>query len=310
MTSAVHARTPASTVFTALGTTAQIMSTGDHQAACRAAMVEIDAVDRACSRFRPDSDLSRVNAGAGAWVDVDRLFLRALRVGLDAAAASDGAVDPTVGDAVRVLGYDRDFSSVAPVGPPIIVTSRVPGWRVVDIDARQCRVRVPAAVRLDLGATAKGLAADQAAQSASRAAGGGVLVSLGGDIAVAGEPPDEGWLVGVADSHRTAFDDADAAVVLWAGGLATSSVAVRTWQRGDAVVHHLVDPATGAAADGRWRTVTVAAPSCVEANIGSTGAIVLGDRAEPWLIERGQPARLVARDGLVLRLNGWPEHDR
>ncbi|MEO5900158.1 MAG: FAD:protein FMN transferase, partial [Ilumatobacteraceae bacterium] len=152
-------------------------------------------------------------------------------------------------------------------------------------------------------------AADRAAHHASRACAGGVLVSLGGDIAVAGAAPAEGWLIGVADSHRTAFADADQAVVLWAGGLATSSVTARTWQRGDAVVHHVVDPTTGGSASGPWRTVTAAAPTCVEANVSSTGAIALGERAARWLIERGHPARLVAVNGVVLRLNGWPEDD-
>ena len=126
---------------------------------------------------------------------------------------------------------------------------------------------------------------------------------------MAGASPATGWLIGVADSHRTAFADADQAVVLWSGGLATSSVTARTWRRGDAVVHHLVDPATGGPAAGPWRTVTVAAPTCVEANVSSTGAIVLGDAAAHWLIERGHPARLVAVNGVVLRLNGWPEDD-
>ena len=165
----------------------------------------------------------------------------------------------------------------------------MPGWQVVDIDATQCRVRVPPGVRLDLGATAKGLAADRAARSASRAGGGGVLVSLGGDIAVAGEPPADGWLVGVADSHRTAFDDADAAVVLWAGGLATSSVVVRTWRRGDAVVHHLVDPSTGACCG---RSVAHRHGRCAELRRGER-RLDRGDRPRrarrAWLIERRTP---------------------
>ncbi|MCU1503750.1 MAG: thiamine biosynthesis protein, partial [Ilumatobacteraceae bacterium] len=162
---------------------------------------------------------------------------------------------------------------------------------------------------IDLGATAKGLAADRAAVRASRACGGGVLLSLGGDIAVAGEAPPEGWVVGVADSHRTAFADADQAVVLWTGGLATSSVTVRSWRRGDETHHHVIDPSTGRSTTGPWRTVTVAALSCVAANVSSTAAIVLGDDAAPWLVERGHAARLVPVSGPVQRLNGWPEDD-
>ena len=300
----------AEATFAALGTTVHVVTGGDLDAAVAGVRAELDEIDRACSRFRADSDLSRVNDAAGTFVGVGATFLRALRVALDAAAATDGAVDPTVGEALRVLGYDRDFAAMDRCGPPLLRVGPVPGWQVVDVDPARGRVRVPAGVRLDLGATAKGLAADRAAVRASRAAAAGCLVGVGGDIAVAGDAPPEGWLVGVADSHRTPFEDADEAVLLWSGGVATSSVTVRCWQRGGEVRHHLVDPATGTSTTGPWRTVTVAAPSCVEANIGSTAGIVLGERGAPWLVRRGHPARLVAVNGAVLRLNGWPEEER
>ena len=294
------------TTFDALGTTVRVVTTHRLADAADAVRAELAEIDRACSRFRADSDLSRVNDAAGGLVGVGALFLRALRVALAAAEETDGVVDPTIGEALRVLGYDRDFGDVERVGPPQIRVGSVPGWRVVDIDAAGSRVRVPVGVRLDLGATAKGLAADRAAQRASRACHAGVLVSIGGDIAIAGDPQPEGWLVGVADSHSTPFADADQAVVLWGGGLATSSVTVRRWQRGDQMHHHLVDPSTGSSATSPWRTVSVAAANCVDANVASTAAIVLGERAASWLIDRGQPARLVAVDGSVLCLNGWP----
>jgi thiamine biosynthesis lipoprotein len=293
--------------FEALGTTAYVATTADLSAAVAAVRDELAEIDVACSRFRADSDLSRVNAAAGTFVTVGPAFLRALHVALEAAATTGGAVDPTVGGALRVLGYDRDFAVVPSEGPPVMHVGRVPGWQVVDIDASTSRVRVPTGVLLDLGATAKGLAADRAAAGASRACGGGALVSLGGDIAVAGDAPQDGWLVGVADSHRVRFADADQAVALWSGGLATSSTTQRAWQRGGERLHHLIDPATGGCTDGPWRTVTVAAASCVDANVSSTAAIVLGTRAAAWLTGRGHPARLVGTDGSVVRLNGWPE---
>jgi FAD:protein FMN transferase len=296
--------------FEALGTTVFVDALGDLEAAMRAVRAELAEIDAACSRFRPDSDLSRVNDGHGRFVEVSRLFVDALRIALEAAVTSGGAVDPTVGEALRVQGYDRDFADVERTGPPVLHVGKVPGWRVVNIDAAHMRVRVPVGVRLDLGATAKGLAADRAARRASAACGCGVLVSLGGDIAVAGAAPADGWLVGVADSHRTAFADADQAVVLWSGGLATSSVTVRRWHRGDEVRHHVIDPSTGSSTDGCWRTVSVAAPSCVAANVCSTAAIVLGEHAAGWLITQRHPARLVADNGDVLRLNGWPEDER
>ncbi len=298
-------------VFDALGTTVHLATTGRHDDALVAVRAEIDEIDRACSRFRADSDLSRTNAAAGGWVEVGRPFLRALRVAVAAARSSNGAVDPTIGTALRVLGYDGDFATIRRDAGPTLTAVRVPGWQAIDLDATRSRVRVPDGVHLDFGATAKALAADRAAANASLASGAGVLVSLGGDIAVAGSAPDDGWMVGIAASHRTAFADADQAVVLWAGGLATSSVTERTWRRGDTVVHHIVDPATGSSTTGCWRSVSVAAPSCVDANVSSTGAVVLGAHAAAWLIARGHPARLVAAaDGAVVRLNGWPEDDR
>ncbi len=295
--------------FEALGTTAYVAAAADLPAAVAAVRDELAEIDASCSRFRADSDLSRVNAAAGTFVHVGGPFLRALRVAMQAAAATDGAVDPTVGHALRVLGYDRDFTVLPAEGPLVVRVGPVPGWRIVDIDGAASSVRVPSGVSLDLGATAKALAADRAAAGASRACASGVLVSLGGDIAVAGKAPPGGWLVGVADSHRVRFADADQAVALWSGGLATSSITQRAWRRGGEHLHHLIDPATGECTAGPWRTVTVAAPSCVDANVGSTAAIVLGSGAEAWLVGRGHPARLVGIDGSVLRLNGWPEAD-
>jgi thiamine biosynthesis lipoprotein len=172
----------------------------------------------------------------------------------------------------------------------------VPGWRVVKLSAGTRRM--PAGVTLDLGATAKALAADRAARAAAAAAGCGVLVSLGGDLATAG--PASRWRVRVTDDH--AADDGGETVEIAGGGLATSSTTVRRWAGG----HHIVDPATGAPAAAPWRTVSVAAATCVDANVASTAAIVLGAGAPGWLAERRLPARLCARDGEITRVAGWP----
>ena len=168
---------------------------------------------------------------------------------------------------------------------------------------------LPAGVRLDLGATAKGLGSDRAAAAAYRASGrGGMLVSLGGDIAVAGQPPVGGWPVAVADSSDGRGAPGQV-VRLTTGALATSSVTGRRWQRDGRPVHHIVDPRTGWPAAGPWRTVSVAASSCAEANAASTAAIVAGPDAEAWLAGTGLPSRLVAHDGAVRLLGGWPDTD-
>jgi thiamine biosynthesis lipoprotein len=135
---------------------------------------------------------------------------------------------------------------------------------------------------------------------------GGALVSLGGDIAVAGTPPLDGWPVTVAEEPDPDGAPCGQLVRLAAGAVATSSVTVRRWRRGGAALHHIVDPRTGRPADGPWRTVTVAAATCADANAASTAAIVAGVAAEGWLAATGLPARLTGHDGRVRGLNGWP----
>jgi thiamine biosynthesis lipoprotein len=285
----------------ALGTTASVVVTDPGAlAAARAAVeAELAAIDLACSRFRADSGLSRLNAGAGRPVRVDALLLEAIEVALRAAALTGGIVDPTIGRALILAGYDRDFAALAPARTRIRAV-RVEGWRVVEVDRGRSEVRVPRGVSLDLGATAKALAADRAAAAAAP----GVLVNLGGDIAVAGPAPQGGWPVRVADHHLAPADAPAQIVALSCGGLATSSTTVRRWGPS---AHHIIDPRTGRPAESRWRTVSVAAASCVDANVASTAAIVIGHEAPGWLEARRLPARLVAHDGEVVTVAGWPQ---
>jgi FAD:protein FMN transferase len=172
------------------------------------------------------------------------------------------------------------------------------------LDPARRAVRLPRGVRLDLGATAKALGADRAAvAAASGGPGVGLLVNLGGDIATAGPAPSGGWRVRVADDHRAAADAPSQTIAIRSGGLATSSTTVRRWGAG---AHHIIDPRTGLPAVSRWRTVSVAAATCVDANIASTAAVVLGDDAPDWLSERALPARLVEHEGGVRSTAGWP----
>jgi thiamine biosynthesis lipoprotein len=181
---------------------------------------------------------------------------------------------------------------------------------VIEVDPEAETVRVPAGVRIDLGATAKALAADRAAERILRETGAsGALVNLGGDIATLGQSPAGGWPVRVADSHRATAEDAGQAVSLPCGALSTSSITVRRWRAGSDEVHHIVDPSTGRCASGCWRTVSVAAASCVDANIASTAAIVLGADARAWLAAASLPARLVTLSGAVAVTSGWPTDD-
>jgi len=287
----------------ALGTTASVYVTDANalEPARAAVEQELDAIDRACSRFRDDSDLMRANARAGHPAPVGPLLAEAIAVALRAARLTGGMVDPTIGEALVLAGYDRDFAQLRPTTGPLRAV-RVPGWHAVKLDREHALLTLPCGVRLDLGATAKALAADRAAAAAARGAdGAGVLVNLGGDIAVAGAAPAQGWTVGVGDDHRGL---ADQTLTIRGGGLATSSTVVRCWGPGR---HHIIDPRTGIPAGPHWRTASVAAASCVDANTASTAAIVLGPSAPAWLAERDLPARLVARDGAVTIVGSWPQ---
>jgi thiamine biosynthesis lipoprotein len=140
--------------------------------------------------------------------------------------------------------------------------------------------------------------------------GCGVLVNLGGDIRVAGEPPAGGWRVGILDNLASAPRHGHAgpsqAVVIRDGGLATSSTVARAWRRGGTRLHHIIVPSTGLPADSCWQTVSVAAATCVDANTASTAAILRGEGAAGWLAGLGLPARLVRHDGQAVTVAGWP----
>jgi thiamine biosynthesis lipoprotein ApbE len=298
----------------ALGTTAQLVVTDASSVPIARSEVErvLAEIDRAASRFRDDSELSRLNASAGSWMPVSPLFARALRIALDAAQWTDGMVDPTVGEALVRLGYDRTFAAVpATDGPLRVHAAAAPGWRGVDLDdadVDEARARVPVGTRIDLGATAKAFASDLAANAAAEATGCGVLVSLGGDIAVAGEPPAAGWPIAVDDVTDLSLpaDEGAPVVVIRDGGLATSSTRARRWRRGGVELHHVLDPRSGLPAAGPWRTVSVTASTCVLANTASTAAVILGSAAPGWLRERGFHARLAGDEGSRVYVNDWP----
>lgn len=317
----------ASDTFGVFGTTAVLVVT-DHESASRArAMADevLAEVDAAGSRFRPDSELSRINAASGAPMTVSQTFADLLAAALRAAELTSGDVDPTCGAALTALGYDRDFAELPGAGPAAAVTpassgssgtawppgagGQVPGWRSVHLDHQARRVWLTRGAQLDLGATAKAWAADRCAEQIARALGCGVLVSLGGDVAVAGPPPRAGWRIKVTDDSAAPDSAPGQTVTITSGGLATSSTTVRTWEQGDRRVHHIINPATGAPATSCWRTVSVAAGNCTDANTASTAAIIRGGAAAGWLDELGLPARLVRLDGTTVTTAGWPDSD-
>jgi thiamine biosynthesis lipoprotein len=304
----------ASAEWQALGTTVHVRVTNPAGLWAARAAVEKDlaAIDAACSRFRADSEISLLNARAGRATKLSPLLCDALALALRAAELTDGDVDPTIGRALELSGYDRDFQLLRAAREgeptaPVTITARVrAGWRTVTLDRDSSTAVVPAGVKLDLGATAKAWAADRAAMAAAAAAGCGALVSVGGDIAACGEPPRGGWKVHVTDDHRSSATAPGQTVSIESGGLATSSTAVRRWSHDGNTMHHILDPRTGAPASDTWRTVSVAAATCADANIATTAAIVRGRGAPAWLDRCGLPARLVAWDGSTLTVGDWP----
>jgi FAD:protein FMN transferase len=273
--------------WTALGARAEVFVTDEAELEPAREVVSqvLDAIELACGSDREDSELARVNAAPGRWVDVNPLFLEAVHVALGAAHATAGDFDPTLGRAPRVAGYDLDFAELPAVRTGRVTLAPAPGWRLVQVDRSRPAVRVPRGVELELGATARALAADRAAAECAAGLRGGVLVNVGGDVAVGGTPPDGGWPVRVTDDHAAGFDSPGETVSISGGGLATSN---------------------GRPTSGSWRLVSVAAASCVAASVASAAAVARGAAALQWLDSLRLPARLVGVDGAVARVADWP----
>ena len=236
------------------------------------------AWDGIFSRFRTDSELSRVNASAAAVVVVSDTFARALRAALRAARATDGLVDPTLGGALVAAGYDRDFAQLP--GDAGAVDGGAPGaWRSVSLTGRL--LSRPHGVVLDLNGVVKGMVVDDAV----RLLPAGSFVSAGGDLATSGP-------VVVALPGGSS-------IRLETGGLATSGTTERHWVRDGVVQHHLIDPRTGRPARSRWDEVTVAASSCLTADVAAKAAFLLSADGPYWLDERGLPGRFIAQAEVV-----------
>lgn len=266
-------------------------------------------VDAACSRFRSDSELEILAPQLPSGACVSPLLARLVEKALLAAVWTDGDVDPTLGNDLAALGYDRDILSIDPLAPAAAASglpaaglgARTPGWQRIGLT--NGILKVPGDLQLDLGATGKAVAADLAAESVSTTLGCGVLLSLGGDIATAGPAPGGRWEVLVQDT-----DDDPAQQISLAPGwaLATSSTSKRRWQHGGRSVHHILDPRFGLPAETVWRSATVAAPSCLRANALSTAAIVRGYGARGWLDALGADARLVDQRRRTVCTGHWP----
>ena len=251
------------------------------------------------SRFRPESELSRLNQRTGRPVAVGPLLLRTLTAAVAAARATGGAFDPTLGRQLVAAGYAQSFD--LPTTSRVRIARGRPGggWRDLTIDEASSRVTVPDHVRVDLGGIAKGMAVDAAIAELGAAGVRRALVNAGGDLRVlnAGGAP---WPVGLSDVRGEFLRLTD-------GALATSSTMRRRWRLGHEDQHHLIDPRTGAPSrSGVW-SVSVAAPTCEHAEVAAKAALVLGPVAGAAFLDRlGYGAVLSVTDGEPVRVGDWP----
>jgi thiamine biosynthesis lipoprotein len=244
--------------------------------------------ERRFSRFRSDSELARVNAAAGSWIDVSAPFAEVVAFALSAWRRTEGRFDPTLLGAMIAAGYDRDFDEIL-AGARDALQPVGPAGRAGEVELHGRRLRLPKGVGLDLGGIVKGWTVDRAVQAALSAGVPWNLVEAGGDLRMGGEPP-AGLEVAVDDPE--APDTEIGRVTISHGALATSCVTKRAWGSHS---HHLIDPSTGSPAVGPVLQATVWAPTCAEAEIRSKDALLQG---EDYL--RRAPALLVLREGPVL----------
>ncbi len=295
--------------FPALGATIVLGVTEPERLTAVVAHVRsrIEEVNRALSRFRPDSELSRIDAQPDRpWV-VSELFGEVLDLALRAAASTNGWFDPTVRDAVEASGYDRSIELIERDGPGLARPVRpAGGWPSVIFDRRSRVLLLPRGVRLDFGGIGKGFAVDYALRDVPRGESG-VLVSAGGDLACAGPPPEGGWPCEVAATPDSA---PEATVLLQGGALATSGLGRRQWQRDGERLHHLIDPRTGRPGRSPWRIVTVAARTCAAAEVAAKVGWLMGEAGPDWVAAQGLTARFRALDGRVCTIGCWPVEEQ
>jgi thiamine biosynthesis lipoprotein len=273
-------------VFAAMGTTIELLVHAvGAESELAAAEAEFERLEQVMSRFRPDSELCRLNCDGS--IDASRDLAEVVARALEARERTQGRFDPTVHDALVAAGYDRTYADV-PADGERVTSPAPPCGGGVSVDG--LRIELEPGVRLDLGGIGKGFAAERAAELLSLA--GPCLVSAGGDVAVRGLPPDGVWTVGVDDGLTLGLER---------GGLATSGTDRRRWRRGGRLLHHVIDPATGEPVATDLLRVTALGADAVEAEVRATALLVGGGREAA---AAGVPAVLVAEDGSTRLVGG------
>lgn len=261
----------------------------------------IEVMDRTCNRFRPDSEISRLNNSQGE-VEVSTDLAMALVAARRAYELSEGLCDPTVLTSLETLGYDRDYDTIGLIDDADLNLRPVPGFVSLAFDEGARVVHMTPHSRIDLGASAKALVTDLV--SADVAPHSGVVVEVGGDVSARGRGHDGPWVIGIASTLTITGDEPR--ITLENGAIATSSNSVRTWRRGHQVVGHIIDPRTGASAVTPFASASVIDADCVSANAFATAALLWGEDAAWHIAQAGRSARLVRLDGSVELVGAWP----
>lgn len=292
--------------FRAMGCSSEVLVYGGTAEHVELAVRRIEHLERCWTRFDPTSDVSRINAAGGNDVVVDHSTVVLVEAMVRGWAATAGAFDPTMLAPLVDLGYAASRDDPTRRTPLVAGTAGNTAPTAILVDAAADVVRAPAGVGLDAGGIGKGLAADLVAAEVLAAGAAGVLVSLGGDMCVLGEAPqDGGWLIGVADSLDDTHEPCR--VHLASGGVATSGTVQRAWISADGTpVHHLLDPATGTPADHAVVETTVIAGTAAWAEVWTKAVVVRGHLAAFPVLERlGLAARAVLADGSEARTHTW-----
>jgi thiamine biosynthesis lipoprotein len=239
--------------------------------------------EQALSRFRPDSELSRLNRSGGRPVRVSKTLWEVFHAAREAGLKTGGLVTPTVLDALLKAGYDRSFEMLSPEQAAYAETIHAPldpaaaiGW-----DASTRSLTLPVSVQIDFGGVAKGWAAHSAMERLARY--GPALVDAGGDIAISGpRPAGDAWPIGINNPFESGvnFDT----LRLGRCGVATSGKDYHRWLRDGNLYHHIIDPRSGAPAATDILAVTVVAPTVLDAEAAAKAVFILGSRAGlEWL---------------------------
>jgi thiamine biosynthesis lipoprotein len=291
-----------------MGSTAEIIVVGGRPGLLRLAEARLRRLDRLWSRFRPDSDLTRLNLAEGAPVGVAPETLDLLEQLVAAWQVTAGAFDPTLLPALVAAGdvASRDDPAARTVLPPSAVWPGDPAGIVVD--RAHGVARLPRGTAIDAGGLGKGLAADVAVAEMLAAGAEGALVSVGGDLRVEGRAPHGAWSIAVEDPRDPAATGP--VLALAAGGVATSAPGARRWSSGGVERHHLLCPTTGAPARDPVAAVTVAAATAASAEALTKVPFAYGPNGGAALLDAWDVAALVVgRDGSRRATTAWSRLD-